>query len=420
MARSVGLGVDSQSAPCANADELAERCAKALVADGAVQIEEWLGGWKEVEFEILRDPMDNCVAVTSLENVDPLGVHTGDSITVAPCQTIDEALAQELRAEAIRIARHFNVIGEANVRFAIDPASASWRVVEVSARISRSTILASKATGFPLPFVSARVALGYSLSEIPNRLTGSTRYSAEPGLDYVAVKMPRWDLGKFKSVDRHIGPEMKSVGVAMAFGRSFEAAIQQAARMAEAGAPGIACNPFSFRDLKDALKNPTDLRIFAAYNALKEGWSNDRVYKYARIDRWFIDRLRSIWRSSLRSRGPVPCRRATYYAARRGPGSLTSRSRSASSHGKKRCARFARRRASFPWSSKSTRSRGIRLEKQPALPNLRRTTDDVTPSGRGAMILGSGPYHIGSSIEYDWCCASALSTARQLAGTRSC
>ncbi len=415
MARSVGLGVDSQSAPCANADELAERCAKALVADGAVQIEEWLGGWKEVEFEILRDPMDNCVAVTSLENVDPLGVHTGDSIIVAPCQTIDEALAQELRAEAIRIARHFNVIGEANVRFAIDPASASWRVVEVSARISRSTILASKATGFPLPFVSARVALGYSLSEIPNRLTGSTRYSAEPGLDYVAVKMPRWDLGKFKSVDRHIGPEMKSVGVAMAFGRSFEEAIQKAARMAEAGAPGIACNPFSFRDLKDALKNPTDLRIFAAYNALKEGWSNDRVYKYARIDRWFIDRLRSILEIelALSGTGSLPPRDLLRRAKRAG---FSDEQIAICIKSREEKVRALRKEAGIVPVVKQVDSVAGEFASKSNLLYLTYagTTDDVTPSGRGAMILGSGPYHIGSSIEYDWCCASALSTARQL------
>lgn len=415
MVRSESTRDDTASGVCINDEELTARCERAFACSPCLQIEEWLGGWKEVELEILRDAMDNCVVACTMENVDPLGIHTGESIVVIPCQTLSGEDIEKLRTVAINLSRTLNIIGDANMRFALDPDSSAYRLIEVGARISRNTALASKATGFPLGFITARIALGYSLSEIDNKLTGSSRLCTEPAFDYLALKMPRWDLGKFKNVDRHIGSEMKSVGEAMAFGRTFEEVLQKAIRMIDSGAPGIACHTYVFKDLKDALKNPTDLRIFAVYSALKEGWSVDRIYKYAKIDRSFIYSIQHILEieTELRTIVNLPSRDILQRAKQAG---------------------FSDAQIALCIKSREDKVRNLRKEfaLRPAIKQIDSVaaefasksnflymtysgvTDDVKASDRGALVLGSGPYHIGSSLEYDWCCASALKAIRKI------
>jgi len=415
MVRAESTSDDTASGVCETEEELDGRCERAFACSSRVQIEEWLGGWKEVEMEIVRDAMDNCIVACTMENVDPLGIHTGESIVIAPCQTLTDGEIQKLRKIALFLARELNVIGEANIRFALDPESSDFRLIEASARISRSTAIAAKASGFPLGYIAARIALGFSLSEIDNRLTGATKFCTEPAFDYLALKMPRWDLGKFRNVDRHIGSEMKSVGEAMAFGKTFSEILQKAVRMIDSGAPGIACHSYVFKDIKDALKNPTDLRIFAVYSALKEGWSVDRIYKYAKIDRYFIGCIRHILEIEIELREAVSLP----------PRDLLKKAKQAG---------FSDIQIALCIKSRAEKVRALRKEfairpviKQvdtaaaefaPKSNFLYMTywgvTDDVKPSERGALVLGSGPYHIGSSLEYDWSCVSALRTIRKL------
>jgi len=419
MVRADTSGDDSAVTACANREELEAAFGRGFAVSPSIHVEEWLGGWKEIEIEIVRDAMDNCAAVCTMENLDPLGIHSGDSIMVSPAQTLTDADLRKTRDAAFAAARALGVVGDANVRFALDPDSDAFRLVELSARISRGTVLASKASGFPLGFIAARVALGFSLSEIDNRLAGAGRCCNEPACDYVALKFPRWDTGKFHNVDRHIGPEMKSVGQAMAFGRSFSEALQKAARMTGQGAPGIACHAFEFRDLKDALKNPTDLRIFAVYTAIKEGWSIDRINKHAKIDRWFIAAMEDILslETELRALGALPPRELLLRAKKAGFSDLQIALCAGVREEKIRALRreFALRpvvKQVDTVSAQTVTKSGFLYMTYAGV------TDDVKPSERGALVLGSGPYHIGSSLEYDWCCASALRTLRK-AGTHS-
>ncbi len=418
MIRAESSRDDTASGVCQSEEELVERCERAFACSPRIQIEEWLGGWKEVEVEIVRDAMDNCIVACTMENVDPLGIHTGESIIVAPCQTLTNEDLQKLRKVAISLAGTLNIIGESNIRFALDPESPAYRLIEVIARISRSTAMASKATGYPLGYISTRIALGFSLSEIDNKLTNGTRFCSEPAFDYLALKMPRWDLGKFKNVDRHIGSEMKSVGEAMAFGRTFEEVLQKAVRMIDSGAPGIACHSYVFKDIKDALKNPTDLRIFAVYAALAEGWSVDRIYKYAKIDRYFINCIANILalETELRSVGSsktLPSKELLKKAKQAGFSDAQIALCIKSREDKVRLLRkeFALRpvikQVDTVASEFNSKSNFLYM-------TYSGVTDDVKPSDRGALVLGSGPFHIGSSLEYDWCCVSALQTIRKL------
>lgn len=270
---------------------------KAFSFASQILVEESLKGWKEVEYEVVRDVKGNKITVCNMENFDPLGIHTGESIVVAPSQTLNDHEYQKLRTIALKTIEHLGVVGECNIQYALDPQSDEYRVIEVNARLSRSSALASKATGYPLAFVAAQIALGKSLPEIRNAVTGTTSAMFEPALDYLAVKIPRWDLNKFRKVSDQIGSEMKSVGEIMALGRSFEEAIQKGLRMLHIGAQGVSRHPFSFESQEEELRNPTPLRIFAIADYLKQGGTIDEVAKMTGIDRWFLGRISTILKS---------------------------------------------------------------------------------------------------------------------------
>ncbi len=293
----------SGSGLCEDERALRDRCEKALAVSPQVLVEEWLGGWKEIEYEVVRDRSGDCITVCNMENLDPLGIHTGESIVVAPSQTLNDSEYHKLRRVALEVIGHLGIVGECNIQYALDPHSEEYRVIEVNARLSRSSALASKATGYPLAFVAAKLALGHTMKEIENRITRATKSCFEPALDYCVVKVPRWDLGKFKDVDDRIGSEMKSVGEVMSIGRSFEEALQKALRMTGIGAPGLTADPELSRlesgakgvkGLKEALSRPTDRRLFAVYRALSEGWSIDKIHALTKIDRWFLGKMANI------------------------------------------------------------------------------------------------------------------------------
>ena len=265
---------------CVDEEAVRERATKALAHSPQVLIEEFLTGWKEVEYEVVRDRFDNCITVCNMENLDPMGIHTGESIVVAPSQTLTNREYHLLRQIAIKVVRHLGIVGECNIQYALDPQSEDYRVIEVNARLSRSSALASKATGYPLALVAAKLALGYSLADLRNSITGVTTACFEPALDYVVVKIPRWDLQKFRHVSTRIGSGMKSVGEVMAIGRKFEEALQKALRMLDIGVVGLVGNPeLCFSDLDEELSEPTHQRIFAIPQALKEGYSVDRIHE---------------------------------------------------------------------------------------------------------------------------------------------
>ncbi|MBI1934595.1 carbamoyl-phosphate synthase large subunit, partial [Candidatus Peregrinibacteria bacterium] len=265
--------------------------AATFVESPNVLIEEDLTGWKEIEYEVVRDVADNCITVCNMENVDPLGIHTGESIVVAPSQTLDNQEYHLLRNVALRVIRHFGIVGECNIQYALDPHSHTYRVIEVNARLSRSSALASKATGYPLAFVAAKLALGHTLEELQNAITRTTCADFEPALDYVALKMPRWDLQKFRHVAEELTSEMKSVGEVMAIGRTFEEALQKAIRMLNIGEEGLFPCSITFPDIVHALTFPTSQRIFAIATAFTQGWSIEQVASLTNIDRWFLERI---------------------------------------------------------------------------------------------------------------------------------
>ena len=286
-----GLG----SGFCNNEQELDALASKAFTYSPQILVEKSLKGWKEVEYEVVRDRFDNCITVCNMENFDPLGIHTGESIVVAPSQTLSNSEYHKLRALAIKIIRHIGIVGECNVQYALDPDSEDYRVIEVNARLSRSSALASKATGYPLAFVAAKLGLGYGLHQLKNSVTKSTTACFEPALDYIVCKIPRWDLGKFKGVSRELGSSMKSVGEVMAIGRNFEEVIQKGLRMIGQGMHGFVANKeLMTDDLDTALSHPTDKRIFFIANALKHGYTVDRIHELTKIDKWFLCKLRNI------------------------------------------------------------------------------------------------------------------------------
>ena len=286
-----GLG----SGFCDNAEELEAQAEEAFSFSPQVLVEKSLRGWKEIEYEVVRDCYDNCITVCNMENFDPLGIHTGESIVVAPSQTLSNAEYHKLRALAIKIIRHIGIVGECNVQYALDPDSEDYRVIEVNARLSRSSALASKATGYPLAFVAAKLGLGYGLFELKNSVTKTTSAFFEPALDYVVVKIPRWDLTKFHGVKRQLGSSMKSVGEVMAIGRTFEEALQKGLRMIGQGMHGFVENhEIKIADIEKSLHEPTDMRIFVVSKALKIGYAVDQIHRLTMIDRWFLDKLKHI------------------------------------------------------------------------------------------------------------------------------
>ena len=286
-----GLG----SGFCDNEEELLAQAEEAFSFSPQVLVEKSLKGWKEIEYEVVRDKYDNCITVCNMENFDPLGIHTGESIVVAPSQTLTNSEYHELRALAIRIIRHIGIVGECNVQYALDPNSEDYRVIEVNARLSRSSALASKATGYPLAFVAAKLGLGYGLFDLKNSVTKTTSAFFEPALDYVVVKIPRWDLTKFQGVKRQLGSSMKSVGEVMAIGRTFEEALQKGLRMIGQGMHGFVENhQIKIPDIEKSLHEPTDMRIFVVSKALKIGYTIEQIHQLTMIDHWFLQKLKHI------------------------------------------------------------------------------------------------------------------------------
>ena len=416
-----GLG----SGFCDNEEELNVLCNKAFSFSPQVLVERSLKGWKEVEYEVVRDKYDNCITVCNMENFDPLGIHTGESIVIAPSQTLTNDEYHMLREIAIRIVRHIGIVGECNVQYALDPESMDYRVIEVNARLSRSSALASKATGYPLAFVAAKLGLGYGLYELKNSVTKTTPAFFEPALDYVVCKIPRWDLGKFHGVDRELGSSMKSVGEVMAIGRTFEEAMQKGLRMIGQGMHGFVANKApKIQDLDTALRQPTDTRAFVISQAFEEGYTVDQVHELTKIDRWFLDRLFGIKQTadelsslpSLSEISPALLR----HAKRQGfsdyqIGKLVGQE---GLHG----------------DVLSLAVRALRLQhgirpvvkqidtlaaEYPAETNYlyltyNGTTNDISyeADGKSVVVLGSGAYRIGSSVEFDWCGVNALQTIR--------
>ena len=411
-----GLG----SGVARNDEELGDIVSRALAQAPQVLVEEYLHGWKEVEYEVVRDRDDNCITVCNMENLDPMGIHTGESIVVAPSQTLSNREYHLLREVALRTVRHLGIVGECNIQYALDPASADYRVIEVNARLSRSSALASKATGYPLAAVAAHLALGRPLAALPNAVTASTVAFFEPALDYVVVKVPRWDLERFRGVTTRIGSQMMSVGEVMAIGRTFEEALQKALRMIGTGMHGLVLNRLRFDDLEQELAQPTHRRVFAIGEAFAKGMSVDRIHDLTQIDTWFLDRLRAIVRVMIELQG----------MGRGEPGADLLR--------RAKVLGFSDFQIGKATGIDMDRVRVLRhrhgvvpvikqidtlAAEYPAVTNYLYMTyvgsaSDVEPRAGAVMVLGGGPYRIGSSVEFDWCCVNAVQTARD-AGYRT-
>ena len=421
-----GLG----SGFCDNEAELDELCSKAFAFSPQVLVEKSLKGWKEVEYEVVRDCYDNCITVCNMENFDPLGIHTGESIVVAPSQTLTNNEYHKLREIAIRIVRHIGIVGECNVQYALDPESEDYRVIEVNARLSRSSALASKATGYPLAFVAAKLGLGYGLFELKNSVTRTTPAFFEPALDYVVCKIPRWDLGKFHGVSRELGSSMKSVGEVMAIGRTFEEAMQKGLRMIGQGMHGFVGNntkEIPADELDKALKAPTDTRVFAINQALHAGYTIEQIHTLTKIDCWFLDKLQSIVRTSQRLGEVAAIDKLPYELL------LRAKRQGFSDFQIARFVLAAKGVKAGDKEALAVRSQRKQLgitpvvkqidtlaAEYPAETNYLYLTYSGTHSdinyegdGRSVVVLGSGAYRIGSSVEFDWCGVNALQTIRE-------
>ncbi|HJF42247.1 carbamoyl-phosphate synthase (glutamine-hydrolyzing) large subunit [Coprobacter fastidiosus] len=417
-----GLG----SGFCDNEEELNKLAEKAFSFSPQVLVEKSLKGWKEVEYEVVRDRFDNCITVCNMENFDPLGIHTGESIVIAPSQTLTNSEYHKLRELAIRIIRHIGIVGECNVQYALDPNSEDYRVIEVNARLSRSSALASKATGYPLAFVAAKLGLGYGLFDLKNSVTQTTSAFFEPALDYIVCKIPRWDLGKFHGVDRELGSSMKSVGEVMAIGRTFEEAIQKGLRMIGQGMHGFVENKeLVIPDIDKALREPTDKRIFVISKALRKGYSIDQIHELTKIDKWFLEKLNRIILTANELE--------TFSTLETVPTEILKTAK------KQGFSDFQIARAVFKDQGDIDQHllevRNLRKEKgivpvvkqidtlaaeYPAHTNYlyltyNGTANDVHYLGdrRSVVVLGSGAYRIGSSVEFDWCGVNALNTIRK-------
>ena len=409
-----GLG----SGVCRNEKQLRALAGKSLAHAPQILIEEYLEGWKEIEYEVVRDRYDNCITVCNMENFDPMGIHTGESIVVAPSQTLTNHEYHMLREVAIRVIRHLGIVGECNIQYALDSKSAQYRIIEVNARLSRSSALASKATGYPLAFVAAKLALGYGLHELPNAVTGTTTAFFEPALDYVVVKMPRWDLKKFRHVRRQLGSGMKSVGEVMAIGRKFEEALQKALRMLETGAVGLVGNEdfFEFDNLRKELKEPTEERIFAIAEAMRNGMEVQQIHRLSHIDKWFLYKLQNIveMEQQLRALNGHKLSAELILQAKQLGFSDIQISR-LTGKPEKTVRQFRHRHKLHP----VLRQIDTLAAEFPAQTNYlylsyNGDVDEVEAPKMPVMILGSGAYRIGSSVEFDWCCVNTGMTLRKL------
>ncbi|MCP4749453.1 MAG: carbamoyl-phosphate synthase (glutamine-hydrolyzing) large subunit [Proteobacteria bacterium] len=412
-----GLG----SGVCWNDVEAKALATKAFSYTHQVLVEEYLKGWKEVEYEVVRDSYDNCITVCNMENFDPLGIHTGESIVIAPSQTLTNNEYHKLREIAIKTVRHLGVIGECNIQYALDPESEEYRVIEVNARLSRSSALASKATGYPLAFIAAKLGLGYSLSELKNSITLSTMACFEPALDYVVVKIPRWDLKKFKKVSTEIGSSMKSVGEVMSIGKTFQEALQKALRMLDIGAWGLVTNPDDIgkkstrEETIQELTTPTDERVFTIPFALKEGMSVDEIYQHTRIDPWFLYKIANVVRveSLVAEYFGGNCPRHILEEAKRV--GFSDPQLAVLLNSTERIIRKMRLNYGLkPFVKQIDTLAG----EYPAQTNYLYLTynaseDDIEAGGvPSVLVLGSGTYRIGSSVEFDWCCVNAVKTVK--------
>lgn len=419
-----GLG----SGFCDNMEELETRAANAFSYSPQILVEESIKGWKEVEYEVVRDQYDNCITVCNMENFDPLGIHTGESIVVAPSQTLSNREYHKLRELSIRIIRRIGVVGECNVQFALDPFSEDYRVIEVNARLSRSSALASKATGYPLAFVAAKLGMGYGLHELKNSVTKVTTACFEPALDYVVCKIPRWDLNKFSGVSKQIGSSMKSVGEIMSIGRNFEEAIQKGIRMVGIGMHGFVGNreEITIEAIEEELAHPTDRRIFAIAEAFHKGYSVEDIYQRTKIDRWFLQKLEGLYK--------MRCTLREFDKLEDVPDKLFLQSKKFG-FSDFQIARFVLKPTiSEMFSSQllvreNRKKRGILpIIKQidtlageyPAQTNYLYVTYNGTENdvefqhdNKSVIVLGSGAYRIGSSVEFDWCGVNAVNTVRK-------
>lgn len=418
-----GLG----SGFCDNEAELDKLAEKAFSFSPQVLVEKSLKGWKEVEYEVVRDRFDNCITVCNMENFDPLGIHTGESIVIAPSQTLTNSEYHKLRELAIRIVRHVGIVGECNVQYAFDPESEDYRVIEVNARLSRSSALASKATGYPLAFVAAKLGLGYGLFDLKNSVTKTTSAFFEPALDYVVCKIPRWDLGKFRGVDRELGSSMKSVGEVMAIGRTFEEVIQKGLRMIGQGMHGFVGNhELSIDDVDAALKAPTDKRIFVIEKAFKNGYSVEDVHRLTKIDRWFLRKLYNIYETEqeLEAVGNINVLDNDLLARAKRQGFTDFQVARAlgmeSEMEVERAQMLVRERRKHAGIVPYVKQIDTLAAEYPAQTNYLYLTYSAVAHDlryendkRSVVVLGSGAYRIGSSVEFDWCGVQALNTIRK-------
>jgi carbamoyl-phosphate synthase large subunit len=416
-----GLG----SGFCENEEELELLASKAFSYSPQILVEESIKGWKEVEYEVVRDKYDNCITVCNMENFDPLGIHTGESIVVAPSQTLSNSEYHKLRAISIKIIRRVGVVGECNVQFALDPYSEDYRVIEVNARLSRSSALASKATGYPLAFVAAKLGLGYGLHELKNSVTKVTTAAFEPALDYCVVKIPRWDLSKFVGVSKNLGSSMKSVGEIMAIGRSFEEAIQKGIRMVGLGMHGFVANKeeISIKGIDEELSNPTDRRIFAIAEAFNKNYTVDEIYDKTKIDRWFLQKLKNIFElknelENINSLEELPAE-LLKMAKKAGFSDFQIARlvlKSTNQHINEDLIRVRNHRKTIGILP-SVKQIDTLAGEYPAQTNYlyltyHGTEHDIkfTNDDKSVIVLGSGAYRIGSSVEFDWCSVNAVNT----------
>ncbi|MBD5256417.1 MAG: carbamoyl-phosphate synthase (glutamine-hydrolyzing) large subunit [Bacteroides sp.] len=419
-----GLG----SGFCDNEQELIALTEKALSFSPQVLVEKSLKGWKEVEYEVVRDRFDNCITVCNMENFDPLGIHTGESIVVAPSQTLTNEDYHYLRKLAIKIIRHIGIVGECNVQYAFDPQSMDYRVIEVNARLSRSSALASKATGYPLAFVAAKLGLGYGLFDLKNNVTKETSAFFEPALDYIVCKIPRWDLGKFHGVRREIGSSMKSVGEVMAIGRTFEEVIQKGLRMIGQGMHGFTGNKeMTVEDIDKSLAEPTDKRIFVIASALEKGYSVDKIHELTKIDRWFLYRLQNIVTTSHQLK--------EFNTLEELPSDLLrlAKEQGFSDFQVARCIFKGEMKNNAEEANLKVREFRKKLGIVPVVKQIdtlaaeypaqtnylyltyngAKNDIDYLHDHRSIVVLGSGAYRIGSSVEFDWCSVNALMTVKK-------
>ncbi|MCI6106761.1 MAG: carbamoyl-phosphate synthase (glutamine-hydrolyzing) large subunit [Prevotella stercorea] len=410
-----------------NEEELVKIAEKAFSFSPQVLVEKSLKGWKEIEYEVVRDRYDNCITVCNMENFDPLGIHTGESIVIAPSQTLTNSEYHKLRALAIKIIRHIGIVGECNVQYAFDPQSEDYRVIEVNARLSRSSALASKATGYPLAFVAAKLGMGYGLFELKNSVTKTTSAFFEPALDYVVCKIPRWDLSKFRGVDKELGSSMKSVGEVMAIGRNFEEAIQKGLRMIGQGMHGFVENrELEIEDIDAALREPTDKRVFVISKAMHKGYTVDQIHELTKIDKWFLEKLQHIIdideamkKCNINTLDKELLRTAKVYGftdfqIARAVG-LEDELKSM-----RKASLVVRNRRKNYGILPVVKQIDTLAAEYPAQTNYLYVTyagvkSDITFENdhRSIIVLGSGAYRIGSSVEFDWCGVQALNTIRK-------